>query len=302
MPYFFLKIFYLGDRYHGSQRQPKLPTIEQHLIDALALKRYIPREDTLNYFFVDASGRTDKGVHALGSVFGFYSLRDEIYPIEINKVLPRDIFIWQFARIHEDDELEDFLGKKLVLNPESIRRISKRIKHPRHQAQERIYKYFYHDWDEKLNQKLIKEACEKLKGHHNYRNFSKPEEGRLTERTIDSITFEKQGEMLVFEFQAQSFQWKQIRKMIGVIRSVAAREWPLEHIQRLFNPNETDLAMKIPIAPAENLILWDVKYNAVNWENCDISLKEMRTELKARLIRLSSRKSMLNRIFKNVSD
>lgn len=297
--YYFLKVFYLGDNYHGSQRQPNLKTVEQHLIDALANTRYIPQDKKINYFFVNACGRTDKGVHALGSVFGFFSLKEEIHPIEINKSLPEDIRIWQYSKVHDKKELTSLLGdnSESSLTRENIKILSKKIKHPRYHAIKRIYRYFMFDWDGKMNPEFVKKTCNILTGHHNFINFSKPEEGRKTIRTIDSISFTKSDKMYLFEFTAPSFQWKQIRKMVGTILKVASGEWPLIYVERLLNPEERELAMKIPIAPAKNLILWDVHYDDVEWLNCSISITEMLDILKDRMIGIQTRHSILENVY-----
>src|SRR5215813_13897002 len=88
-----ITVSYDGTDYHGWQVQPGLATVQGTIEAILAEMEGAP-------VHVDASGRTDAGVHALAQVAAF-TLQNPI-PVEnlrkaMNRVLPRDIRILDAA-------------------------------------------------------------------------------------------------------------------------------------------------------------------------------------------------------------
>src|SRR5439155_6312578 len=67
MANFRLTLSYDGTDFHGWQPQPELRTVQQTLEAAVAA---VPQEERAR---VNASGRTDTGVHAVGQVVNFHS-------------------------------------------------------------------------------------------------------------------------------------------------------------------------------------------------------------------------------------
>ncbi len=91
--YILIKVFYFGEHYHGSQRQPNLQTIEGNILYALHNKGYLSDKHYEDQI-IHSAGRTDAGVHSRGMTYGFYNLRENFHPIEVNLSLPEDIIIW----------------------------------------------------------------------------------------------------------------------------------------------------------------------------------------------------------------
>ncbi|MDD1757191.1 MAG: tRNA pseudouridine(38-40) synthase TruA, partial [Methanotrichaceae archaeon] len=88
-----LKLAYLGDNYFGFQRQPNLITIDSEVRKAL-IGIGVNNGD---YCY---SGRTDRGVSALGQVIDFWIDDDKsalAKPRCVNGRLPRDIWAWAYA-------------------------------------------------------------------------------------------------------------------------------------------------------------------------------------------------------------
>ncbi len=258
--YYYIKVFYLGDNYHGLARQPGLKTVEGELIKAFQKRKYLPDEIDLKKIPFHISGRTDKGVHSRGMVFGFINHRKGFHPIEINNILPKDIIIWSHAIIHDSTSLHSIMNYNNNKNMNENRSIFKlkEFKHPRFNAIYRHYKYYYYDDSNNLKINRLNEISSELIGKHEFINFCKHEIGRITIRTINSINIEKNGNLFIFNFKAQSFLWKQIRKIMFVLLKIAKDEWPLEYIHKLFNPDEKQIAAKIEPMPGGNLILWDI--------------------------------------------
>ncbi|MHA1729992.1 MAG: tRNA pseudouridine synthase A [Promethearchaeota archaeon] len=301
--YYYIKIFYIGDNYYGTARQPGLKTIEGQIINALRQKGYIPKEDYLGRIPVHIAGRTDRFVHARTMVFGFLNFRKLFFPMEINSVLSEDIMIWAYSLVHNREEIMNLV--KLQNTNDSIEKhdlnnlILKNVKHPRNNAKLRHYKYFHRE-DNGFDFKKIKMASKKLLGTHNFSNFCKPEENRKTIRRIDRIDIERTDEFLIFNFKAPSFLWKQIRKTIDVLLKIGNGEWPINYIEKLFNPNEKKISAMIENAPADRLILWDIVYpKDIKFIKCEKSIKYITKNLKKKLERLKYRTGILNSLKKS---
>ncbi|MBN2156597.1 MAG: tRNA pseudouridine(38-40) synthase TruA [Candidatus Lokiarchaeota archaeon] len=253
--YILFKTFYLGDDYYGSQRQPDLLTVEGAILKALHKKGYLSDahyEDQI----IHSAGRTDAGVHARAMTYGFFNQREDFHPMEVNTALPDTILIWSATKI-------------LVIN--EIPTI-----HPRFQALQRQYKFFVQDVNQKLNTSLVRRVVTQLTGTHDFRNFAKTHPNTNTIRTIDKIEFQRKQHIWEFDFQAKSFLWNQIRKMMRVILEVGKSNWSFDVVHSLLDPNNTSYATKLePLAP-EGLILWNILYpSGVKFQNCEISVQKL---------------------------
>src|SRR5262249_49222604 len=85
---FRLTLGYDGTDFHGWQTQPGLRTAQQPLEEALSRLTGEPRVR------VNASGRTDTGVHAVGQVVNFHSgtkLEPPVLLRAVNAHLPEDV-------------------------------------------------------------------------------------------------------------------------------------------------------------------------------------------------------------------
>ncbi len=273
--YTLFKVFYIGDMYHGSQRQPELHTIEGKLLNALYKKAYIDDEDYKKQV-IHSAGRTDAGVHARGMTYGFFNQRKKFHPIEVNTALPEDIIIWGVT----NSELKDNIP----------------LIHPRYQATQRHYKYFIVDSNGILNQEIMQDCVKTLSGTHDFRNFSKNEEKTDTNRTVDEINIENYGDLWVFNFHARSFLWHQIRNMMRVMIQIGSQKWEMSILSSLLDPSDKKFALKIEPMLPNGLILWDVFYPEITFEKCAASYAKLIRVLNKWLYDLNIRTKILDSV------
>jgi tRNA pseudouridine(38-40) synthase len=236
---YIFKFYYIAStKFFGSQRQKEYKTIENCIINALLKTNLVGDIESSRF---EAASRTDRYVSARGSAFSFISLKKPIL-MEINSVLPKEIGLWAYAI--------DFLS--------------------RFNALYRHYKYIlpvtkslYYN-DKKLNFKLMRKACKKLEGSHDFRNFYKRgKEEVKTSREILLASITKEKGFLIFDFKSQAFLRQQIRRMISKILEVGMGVIDYEQFLQLFSPE-----FEISYRPANprGLILWDVFYgNSVDF-------------------------------------
>jgi tRNA pseudouridine38-40 synthase len=202
--YYYIKVMYLGTNYHGLASQRNVSSIESELFLALTKKKYITNENTYRFRILDYAGRTDRGVHARGMVFGFFNSRSDFHPMEINGELPRDICVWAFQKIYDKSEIttlfEQFNSAKNLGDEEKKRSLLKSFKDPRHYALSRHYKYLLYNPNNKFNIDNLQYLLNKFVGFHEFSSFAKKDEDKLTYRSIDSIEIVQNQPFLEINF------------------------------------------------------------------------------------------------------
>ena len=96
---YFLDFSYLGDAYHGWQRQPNVMSVQQVIEEALFTTT---RKETL----VFGAGRTDTGVHAKQMIAHFDAeldiKKEKQLVYQLNSYLPRDIAVKHLFKVNKD--------------------------------------------------------------------------------------------------------------------------------------------------------------------------------------------------------
>lgn len=226
---YMFKFYYIGGkRYHGSQRQQNLLTIEECLLNALREKNYISNYESSGF---EVASRTDRLVSARGAAFSIISAKNPIL-MEINSALPKNIGIWA----HVDIPL-DF--------------------HLRFNAISRHYKYVV--TNDVLDLNIMKKACKELEGNHDFINFSKRDkEENKTIRDMDSVSVNIVDGYLVFSFKSRAFLRQQIRRMVRKIIELGKGEIEYDDFLKLFDASK--YYSYEPVDPL-GLVLWDIEYD-----------------------------------------
>jgi tRNA pseudouridine38-40 synthase len=229
---YFIKVYYVGTRFFGSQYQPDLRTVEGDLIDALIAKKYI--ESMESGLFKRAS-RTDGGVHARCNIFTFIS--DKIlYPMELNSRLKPDVGIWAYA-------------------------ISPEIESARFLAENREYIYYLplSKLSDDFNYELMEKALEMLKGTHNFKYLCRLEPNKNPVKTLLETEVKKDNSFLRFRFVGDSFLWNQIRKSVRLLQDIGESKFVIEDLPDLLEGSDRLNNISIEKADPDGLILWNIK-------------------------------------------
>jgi tRNA pseudouridine38-40 synthase len=238
-------IEYDGTRYHGFQRQAASQITIQGVLEN-ALGR-ISRPPVV----VTGAGRTDRGVHAQGQVISFcLSWRHDIAALQraINANLPADIAV-------------------LTLQ-EALPRF-----HPRFSALERAYRYTIFNapvrrpllagqsWhiSRLLDLAAMNRAASHLVGTHDFATFGRPtSEGGGTVRTVLRAEWRREGDLLLFDIEANAFLMHMVRSVVGSLKAVGEGAWSDDNfLAALLAANR---ACAGPTAPPHGLTLISVRY------------------------------------------
>ena len=227
---------YHGAKFHGSQIQPDVRTVQGEL------KQAIERLGWWTESCLEMSSRTDSGVSVRMNLATISLPADIANVIDesslvsaLNDHLPEDLVVWKACRV-----------------PEGTR---SRI------AEKRLYIYrleMIPSWPSDVEYNRFSNACKLFVGQHDFTNFCRLDSGRSPIRNIESCQpwQDSSGRIVGFSVVAESFLWNQIRRMASSLHKFAKKDIELDEIAlALEKPEET---LDFGLAPADGLILWSL--------------------------------------------
>lgn len=242
---FFIEVAYKGTGYAGFQKQENANTIQAEVEKALQV--FFKKQ-----FDLTGSSRTDAGVHAWMNFFhvdaadlpGQEQLNRKIY--NINAILPEDIVIKKFFRVHADA-------------------------HCRFDAASRLYEYsiylskdpfladtaYYFPY--KLDLAAMQEAANMISKHTDFTSFSK--QNSQVKTFICSIIkseWIQEGGRLVYRVQANRFLRGMVRGLTGTMLRVGTGKLSLQDFNGIIEGKD---ATKADFSvPPHGLFLVRVEY------------------------------------------
>lgn len=241
---YLIKFSYDGSNYAGFQTQKGLNTIQEKLEEAASIVNNHQKTPIV------ATGRTDKGVHALcqyAHVDIGVNITEKKLKRALNSNLPEDI------HVIETKEVDDSF-------------------HARYQVKEKEYQYklnmgeynplernYVFQYNYKLNVEKMKEAITYFIGEHDFRAFvtdNKEKDNCI--RKITKANIEKKDNQLTITFKGNGFLRYQVRNMVGVLIKVGEEKISPETVEKIIESKDRTKAGKT--APPEGLYLVNIKY------------------------------------------
>ena len=222
-------IAYNGAKFYGSQVQGRQVTINgtvQSVLKSMGI------EDK-----IEASGRTDKGVHATGQVIHFdipefWSDLKRVKTV-MNLKLNSSIHVRKITLANDDF-------------------------HARYSASRRVYRYILKEGESNpfedefitfvpsLDLTLLNEVIKKFIGTHDFKQFHKSgSDNKTTIRTIYKAYAYKHKDITVLYFEANGFLRSQIRLMVAMILGINSKKFRFEDLD-----NQLTCKKKISLKPA----------------------------------------------------
>jgi tRNA pseudouridine38-40 synthase len=267
-----LVLAYDGTDFHGWQRQPGLPTIQETLegcVERVAGKR------------VDiwGSGRTDAGVHALGQVANFKTecpIPCQNLLKALNHVLPPTV------RVKEVHEVSEKFHARYDVRAKTYRYriLQAPICSPF------LWRFVWH-YPFPLDHRQMAEAGRLIEGEHDFTSFAatpdaavgegpcgppanreRPEGASLKRRQpggemvrrifVSRILWRPRTSMLVYEVSGNGFLHHMVRNIVGTLVEVGRGKLAPQDVARILAARDRTLAG--PTAPAQGLCLLKVEY------------------------------------------
>jgi tRNA pseudouridine38-40 synthase len=230
------RVEYDGTDFAGYQYQPGRRTVQGELEAALA------RIAGGSRVRVDAAGRTDAGVHALGQVIAFtWEGRQTVAELErsIGALLPEDVAISGLRRA-----------------PDGF--------NPRYAARYREYRYTV--WNgprsplrertalglrDPLDVAAMAEAALALEGRHDFSAFGAAH--RQPVRTVQMVRVRREGSLVTIDVRAHAFLRGMVRRMVAVLIEVGHGKMTRDEVAAALESRRPAIAGAA--APAKGLCL-----------------------------------------------
>ena len=241
---YLIKFSYDGSNYIGFQKQKGKETIQGKLEEALT------KVNNGKNTTITATGRTDKGVHAL-SQYGHADIDVDINEKKLkralNSNLPDDIHIIETKIVSNN-----FHARYDVLEKEYQYKINLGEYNPL----ERNYVFQY---NHTLDIDKMKEGIKYFIGEHDFRAFVT--DNKEKENCIRTITYAKINEkdnILTIIFKGNGFLRYQVRNMVGILIKVGENKIEPIKIKEIIASKDRRKSGKT--APPEGLYLTAINY------------------------------------------
>ena len=229
----------------GWQKQPDKLNIQGSI--ELAIKQITGEVVELN-----ASGRTDAGVHSLGQVANFKTnseLPIEKFPIAINSKLKKSI------RIIDAEEVDERFHSRLSCKRKTYRYIINNS-----EFASAIYRNLETHVQLKLNLEKMKQAIKYFEGEHDFKAFKAS--GTSSKSSVRTIyraeILEKDNNRIYIELTGNGFLYNMVRIIAGTLVEVGLEKIKPDDIPNIISEGKRELAGKT--MPPNGLYLVKVEY------------------------------------------
>ena len=239
-----LIIEYDGTNYGGWQKQKNNKIIQETI--EKAIKQLTQEEVELT-----GSSRTDAGVHAKGMVANFYtdsSIPGDRFREAINTKLPDDIGIILSEEVEEGFHAR-YNSKGKTYRYSIVNRYEKVC----------IGRQTSYQVKDKLDLKLMREACKYFIGKHDFKAFrTEGSSVKTTIRTISQLEIINNNNNLDIIITADGFLYNMVRIIVGTLVEVGKGKIKPKDIDNIIKSKDRTKAG--PCAPAKGLCLEKVYY------------------------------------------
>ncbi len=240
-----LVIEYDGKDFNGWQKQPNKLNIQGEIERAIS---EITKEDNIE---LNASGRTDAGVHALGQVANFKTncnIPVEKFPIAINTKVKKSIVI------KSAEEVEERFHSRYNCKQKTYRYIINNSEYG-----SAIYRNHEYHVPQKLDVESMKKAVKYFEGEHDFKGFkASGTSSKNSVRKIFKTNIEVHDDRIYIELTGSGFLYNMVRIISGTLVDVGLGKIKSDEIPEIINSGDRQRAGKT--LPPQGLYLLKVEY------------------------------------------
>ncbi len=246
MPRYKLTIEYDGSPFCGWQSQTGGGAV-QDVLEA-GIKGYCGTSVR-----VQAAGRTDAGVHALGQVAHVdleQSVRPDVLRDAVNAHMrPHPVSIVEAQEVPDTFEARFSATRRHYLYRIVNRRAPLTL--------DRGQAWLVH---KSLDVDAMHDAAQALVGTHDFTTFRSVQcQAKSPVKTLDELAVSRYGADIEITARARSFLHNQVRSLVGTLRLVGEGKWSRRDVEKALKAK--DRAACGPVAPPDGLYLLKVDYD-----------------------------------------
>jgi tRNA pseudouridine38-40 synthase len=196
------------------------------------------------------AGRTDAGVHARGQVVSFY-LEDSLDVARTERSL-RSMLLPEIAIVHLAEADDGFDARF------SARSRTYRYSIDDSTVPDPLTRLFVWHVGQTLDVGAMNEASSAFVGTHDFASLCRAQEGKTTERTVLSASWERGEPWVVYEVEARAFCHQMVRSMVALCVEVGRGRIDASSILSVLEAR--DRAAARGAAPPHGLVLERVAY------------------------------------------
>lgn len=238
-----LTVSYLGTDFFGWQRQDNAVTVQETLESAL-FRLYGERVSAT------ASGRTDRGVHAIGQVVSYLAPREiesEKIRMALNSFLPQSVRVNSVATASPD-----FDARKSAKRKTYEYRFKVAEKNPFDAGRVTFI-------DTSPDISLMHPAAKMTVGKHDFVQFRcLGSSAKTTERNVYDCSVTERDGLIVLSITADGFLYKMVRLIASAMLKVGLGSITVDDYKKALDGQET--FNKVPLPP-DGLYLVSVEYS-----------------------------------------
>ena len=239
-----LTIEYDGKDFNGWQKQPNKLNIQGSIEQAI-------KQITGEAVELNASGRTDAGVHAISQVANFKTnscLPIEKFAIAINSNLKKSI------RILSAEEVDERFHSRLNCKKKTYRYVINNS-----EFGSAIYRNFETHIPQKLDVGKMQEAAKYFEGEHDFKAFkASGTSSKSSVRFIYEAKVYNNDNMIYIELTGNGFLYNMVRIIAGTLVDVGLEKIKPEDIEQIILEGKREKAGKT--LPPNGLFLVKVEY------------------------------------------
>ena len=240
-----LIIEYDGRKFNGWQKQPNNPNIQGEIENAIF-------EITGERVELIASGRTDRGVHALAQVANF-KIESEKLPIEkfaiaLNSKLKNSI------RIKSAEEVDERFHSRYSVHSKTYRYVINNS-----EFGTAIFREFEYNFPIKLDVEKMNQAIQYFVGEHDFKGFkASGTSSKSSVRIIYDAKVYQDGDRVTIEITGNGFLYNMVRIISGTLLDIGIGKIKPEEILEIIESKDRTRAGRT--LPAHGLYLVKVEY------------------------------------------
>lgn len=200
---------------------------------------------------LNASGRTDAGVHSLGQVANFKTNSNipiEKIPVALNTKLKRSI------RILNAEEVEENFHSRYNCKKKTYRYVINNSENGT-----AIYRNLEYNFSQKLDVEKMQEAVQYFIGEHDFKGFkASGTSSKSSVRTIYEAKVYKENEKVIIELTGNGFLYNMVRIISGTLVDVGIGKIAPQEINDIIKSGQRERAGKT--LPPQGLYLVKVEY------------------------------------------